>query len=228
MICRLKAAHVHTNLRQDDARRKLAEARDRAQYLLGGAKGFEVGLDLLIDALDGRIDGVDLVEVNLEQEALVPFACGRAGPLAVDPRWPGGGNGPMQPWPGVCSGLRSVLREYGGRSSPEYRTTMSSLMLASSSAFWMRWMWLKRSRTNCLRVRNRLAHLLGRLVGHEIDLDQPVRHQLGQPLGVLDIGIATRQVLHMRCVAQHQVNHRRRGCARPASITPPWLPWRCG
>jgi hypothetical protein len=31
----------------------------------------------------------------------------------------------------------------------------SSLMLASSSVFWMRWTWLVRSRTSCLRARKR-------------------------------------------------------------------------
>ena len=36
------------------------------------AKGFEVALDLLVDLGDGRIDGIDLVQMQLEQKTVMP------------------------------------------------------------------------------------------------------------------------------------------------------------
>ena len=49
-----------------------------------------------------------------------------------------------------------------------------------------------------------IAHLLGWLVGHKAGLDQPMRHQIGQPDGVVDVGLAPRHVLDVGGVGQHQ------------------------
>ena len=81
----------------------------------------------------------------------------------------------------------------------------SSLILASSRVFCIRWIWLLRSRTNCLRAREPVAHLLGLFVRHEAASDQPMGHQIGQPGGVVDVGLAARHVLDMGRVRQHQL-----------------------
>jgi hypothetical protein len=83
-------------------------------------------------------------------------------------------------------------------------TTESSLMLASSSVFWMRCVWLAFAH-QLLAGAQQVAHLLGRFVGHEAGPDQPMRHQIGQPCGVVDVGLASRHVLHVGRVGQHQL-----------------------
>ena len=50
-----------------------------------------------------------------------------------------------------------------------------------------------------------IPHLLGRLVGHEARPDQPMRHQIGQPGGVVYVRLAPRHVLDMGGVGQHQL-----------------------
>ena len=74
-------------------------------------------------------------------------------------------------------------------------------MLASSSVFCTRNTWLDCSRTNCLRVRSRFAHLLGLRVRYEARPDQTVRQQFGQPHSIVDVGFAARHVLHVRGVS---------------------------
>src|SRR5271165_1290932 len=83
--------------------------------------------------------------------------------------------------------------------------TESSLMLASSSVFWRRWIWLLRSRTNCLRIRRTLRISSSLFLRYEAAADEPVRHQVGQPSSVVHVGLAARHVLHMRSVGQHQL-----------------------
>jgi hypothetical protein len=65
-------AHVMADLGQDDAGTQLADAGDRGQECNRGAKGLDIGVDLLIDLLDRRIKGVDLLEMQLQQKAVVP------------------------------------------------------------------------------------------------------------------------------------------------------------
>ena len=49
-----------------------------------------------------------------------------------------------------------------------------------------------------------IAHLLGRLVGHEAGPNQSMGHQIGQPGGVVDVGLASRHVLDVGRVGQDQ------------------------
>ncbi len=49
-----------------------------------------------------------------------------------------------------------------------------------------------------------VAHLLGLLVRHEAAADQAVRQKIGQPSGVVHVGLASRHVFDMRRVRQHQ------------------------
>jgi hypothetical protein len=67
-----EAAHVLADLGQDDVGTQLADAGDRGQERNRGAKGLDIGVDLLIDLLDRRIKGVDLLEMQRQQKAVVP------------------------------------------------------------------------------------------------------------------------------------------------------------
>ena len=48
------------------------------------------------------------------------------------------------------------------------------------------------------------AHFLGLLVRHKTAPDQAVRQKIGEPGGIVDVGLAPRHVLDMRRVRQHQ------------------------
>jgi hypothetical protein len=48
------------------------------------------------------------------------------------------------------------------------------------------------------------AQFLGLGIRHEAAADQPVGHQIGQPSGVIDIGLAPRDVLDVSGIGQHQ------------------------
>ena len=67
-----KAAHVAADFGQDDASAQFVDAGNGGQEADGGAKGLDIGVDLLIDLINRRIDGVDLLQMQLQQEAVVP------------------------------------------------------------------------------------------------------------------------------------------------------------
>jgi hypothetical protein len=50
-----ETAHVDADLRHDHLGRKAAEAGNGAQHFDGFTKGFDVAVDLLVNASDGRI-----------------------------------------------------------------------------------------------------------------------------------------------------------------------------
>lgn len=56
---------------EDDTGAQLADAGNSGQQRSRGAKGFDTGVDLLIDLLDRRVDRVDLLEMQLQQEAVM-------------------------------------------------------------------------------------------------------------------------------------------------------------
>ena len=56
-----EAAHVTADLGEDDAGAQIADTGNGVQQLDGGAKGFDIGVDLPIDLADGAVDGVDLL-----------------------------------------------------------------------------------------------------------------------------------------------------------------------
>jgi hypothetical protein len=65
------AAHVDADLGQNGLSAEVVEARDGPYDLGGLAKGVEIGLHLLVERRDRPIEGVDLLQMELEQEAVV-------------------------------------------------------------------------------------------------------------------------------------------------------------
>ena len=74
--------------------------------------------------------------------------------------------------------------------------TVSSLMLASSSVFWIRWVWYWSAHgSSCLRERSKVPRSCGiSSQGIEAALDQAARQQIGDPRGVVDVGLASRDI----------------------------------
>src|SRR5262249_54068900 len=66
-----KAAHISTDLREDLHCGKGLDARHGPHLLDGGTKGRKPGLHLLVDFVDGSIEGVDLIEVKTQNEAVL-------------------------------------------------------------------------------------------------------------------------------------------------------------
>jgi hypothetical protein len=66
-----EAAHVDADLGDDHLAGEGLDARDRAQLFDGGAKGLDIGLYLLVDLSDGGIEGIDLLEMQAEQKAML-------------------------------------------------------------------------------------------------------------------------------------------------------------
>jgi len=73
MRSRGKPAHVDADLRQDDLGADFADPRDGAQLLDGVTKGGESCIDLPIDRGDAGIEHVDLLQMEIEQKAMVPL-----------------------------------------------------------------------------------------------------------------------------------------------------------
>ena len=88
--------------------------------------------------------------------------------------------------------------------------TESSLMLASSSVFWIRWIWRLCSRVSCLRGAQQRAQFLDRLFRNEARLDQAAGHQIRDPCRVVDVGLAAGDVLDVGRVRHASVRTRRR------------------
>jgi len=65
-----KAAHVCNDLGDNDPCTEVLDTRDRAYLLNGGAKGRKGGLHLPVDFGNCRIEGIDLIEVKAQQEAV--------------------------------------------------------------------------------------------------------------------------------------------------------------
>src|SRR5215510_13652912 len=64
------AAHVNADLRKNCLRSQGLDARDSAYLFDGGTKGGNAGLHLPVDLGDGCIDGIDLAEMQAQQEAV--------------------------------------------------------------------------------------------------------------------------------------------------------------
>ena len=66
-----EAAHIVADLGDDERGAEVTDARDRGQEGDRRAKGLDIGVDLPIDLRNRRVDGVDLLEVQSPQEAVV-------------------------------------------------------------------------------------------------------------------------------------------------------------
>jgi hypothetical protein len=62
-----EAAPVDADLRYDHFSREAAEARNGAEHFDGYPKGFDVGVDLLIDAGKGCVQSINLVQMEPER-----------------------------------------------------------------------------------------------------------------------------------------------------------------
>jgi len=71
MVVGGEAAHVDADLGKNALGAEGVEARDGLHHLDGLAKGVEIALHLLVDPRNRSIKGVDLVEMELEQEAVM-------------------------------------------------------------------------------------------------------------------------------------------------------------
>jgi hypothetical protein len=66
-----KPAHVGADLRQDDLGAQFADPTDHAQLLDGVTKGSQPGIDLPINRGDAGIERHDLLQMEIEQGAMV-------------------------------------------------------------------------------------------------------------------------------------------------------------
>jgi hypothetical protein len=66
-----EAAHVVADLGDDDPGAEVTDPRDRGQDGDRRAKGLDIGVDLPIDLGNRRVDGIDLLQVQLQQKAVV-------------------------------------------------------------------------------------------------------------------------------------------------------------
>ena len=66
-----KAAHIDTDLGDDHLGGERADARNAVQHFEGDPKRFDVAVDLLIDASDGRVLGIDLIQMQLQHKAMM-------------------------------------------------------------------------------------------------------------------------------------------------------------
>src|SRR5258705_8286923 len=57
-----EAVHVDADLGNDDLSAEIADAGDGAQDLDRGAKGLDMGVDLLIDLTDSGVDRIDMLK----------------------------------------------------------------------------------------------------------------------------------------------------------------------
>jgi hypothetical protein len=197
-----KTVHVATDFGEDDAGAQLADAGDRGQQRSGGAKGLDIGVDLLVDLMDRRVDGVDLLEMQSQQEAVM--AGHAAAQRCLQFVWRGFD-------PAVGQGRQSAGVGFAGDQRFDHPTTgqthdvgddrveldvgvlqrlLQALDVAAALAHQL------------LAGAQQAAHLLGLLVRHETAPDQAVREKVGQPAGVVHVGLASRHVFDMRGVGQ--------------------------
>ena len=66
---------------------EVVEARDGLYDLGGLTKGIEIGLHRLVDPRDRPIEGIDLLQMELEQEAMVSRSGGLATPREALLAW---------------------------------------------------------------------------------------------------------------------------------------------
>ena len=69
MGVRREAAHVDADLGRNGLGAEIVEAGDGPYDRDGLTKGVEIALHLLVDQRDRPIEGVDLLQMELEQEA---------------------------------------------------------------------------------------------------------------------------------------------------------------
>ena len=151
---RKEPAHVDADLGDDDSSAEVLDARDRigAQRRRERAQGSP---RFAGRSSTWRIESVDLIEMKAQQEPMVPRHAAAKGFAALL-------MGRLDPPIGKAGQLGGIgfagdhRLDHGAAAVADHiGEHESSLMLASSSVFCTRSMWLDRSRTFCLRVRSR-------------------------------------------------------------------------
>jgi len=66
-----EAAHVKADFGEDRLSAGVRDAGHRRYLLDGGSNGPEVGLHLLVDRGHGRSEGIDLIEMEAQQETVL-------------------------------------------------------------------------------------------------------------------------------------------------------------
>ncbi len=200
----LEAAHVDADLRDHHLGRQRTDAGDGGQHFDGYAKGFDVGTHLLIDRGDGFIHSIEMVQMQPQHEAMM----GRHPSAQRRLQFIGGGvDAPVSQGRqslGIgLSGDQRLNHAAAGEAKDVgehrieldvgiFQRLLQALRVAAAFAH------------ELLAGAQQIPHLLGRLVGHEAGPDQPMRHQIGQPGGVVHVRLAPRHVLDMGGVGQHQ------------------------
>jgi len=135
-----KGVHVDADLDNDDLGAEIANAGDGAQDLDRGANGLEMRVDLLIDLSDGGVDPADMLEAQPQYEPMrvaltrPRSAASSSACDALIRRWARAANANGSASPAIKTSI-ILLPE----STMMSVMTESSLMLASSSVFWIRW-----------------------------------------------------------------------------------------
>src|SRR5215469_17345760 len=173
MLVGQEPAHVDPNLGDDHLGAEILDSRDRHDELDCGPKGSKDALHLRVNRGNGCIESVNLIEMKAQQEPMV---------FVTRPRRASRSSS--------CDALTrrlARLASLAGLVSPAIKasiiarplwpiksdSTESNLMLASSSVFCTRSMWLHCSRINCLRVRNWLRISCVCVSGTKLDRIRP-------------------------------------------------------
>ena len=162
-----------------------------------GQQGLDPGAEGAISASRAS----SLVQEHAQQETMMvgDAAAGPAATPGIFPQPPPGQIGQLLRvlWPAIMAW--SMSRPETPRTS---LATRPSLMLASSSTFWMRLATAAFSRINWLRCRVRSRSSRIGCGGTKLAPQQAVLQQLGDPLAVLDVGLAAGHLLDVLGVDQ--------------------------
>jgi len=170
--------------------KRLMDAGNGGQEVDGGAKGLDLSVDLLIDGGDRHVDGVDLLQMQAQQKAVMPgdAAAQRFAELL------GRGFDPAMRQLGQLLGI-ALTGDQGFDHPPAgqahhigddrveldvgiFECPLQPLDMAAGLPHQL------------LAGAQQVAHLLGLLIRHKAAADQTVGQQIGQPGGVVDVGPA--------------------------------------
>ncbi len=199
-----EAAHIAADLGQDDFGAEDADAGNGGQELDGGAKGLDLGVDLLIDLFDCRVDRVDLLQMQAQQEAMMPGDATAQGFAEHRGRRLDAAMGQLGQPSGIAfAGNQGFDHLPTGQAHDigddqveldvgVLQRLLQALNMAAALAHQL------------LAGAQQGAHLLGLLVRHETTSDQAMRQKVGEPSGIVHVGLAPGHVLDVRRVRQHQ------------------------
>ena len=202
---RREAAHVGADLGDNALAGELAHPGNGLHQAYGLAKGLEARLHLLVDLVDRLVDGIDMAQMQAQQEAVMPGHPPPQG-FAQHLRWCL--DAPVRQ---RRQHRRIALALHQRLDHPppahahdvaDHRVeldvgVLQGLLQAQRMAGPLAHQLLARSQ--------QAAQFLRRLVRHEARPDQAMGFQIAQPVAVADVALAPRHVLHVRCIRQHQL-----------------------